>query len=85
MSWIRSTATGRSRLYSTLAAAFAVAMAGSVVVLTDRLPALAGHTSWPAAPVRAPHAVMPAGKPSLRVSRQVALGIAMACMLIQML
>jgi hypothetical protein len=62
-------------LVPTLAAAFAVAMAGSVVVLTDRLPEVG----------RAPHAVRPAGKPPLRVSCQMALGIAMACMLIQML
>ncbi len=67
-------------LVPTLAAMFAVAMAGSVVVLTDRLPALPGVQRRPSfARARS------AGRPSLRLSCQVALGLAMACMLIQML
>ncbi len=123
-------------LVPTLAAVFAVAMAGTVVVLTDRLPALAGLRRWrvlepvrslaepgrgaqptqvlardrPAGPGprsvlmprRAPvprragatpdaravtgaGAARSAGRPSLRLSCQIALGLAMACMLIQML
>ncbi|HEX5189366.1 MAG TPA: hypothetical protein VFW16_07490 [Streptosporangiaceae bacterium] len=52
-----------------LAAAFAVAMAGSVVVLADRVPA------FPRAHAR----------PSAGLSCQAALGLSMACMLIQML
>ena len=83
-------------LVPTLAAIFAVAIAGTVVVLTDRLPVLAAH-STPAgeAPPAAQPALQPTGqardstkgarRPALRPSCQVALGIAMACMLIQML
>ncbi|HUZ56899.1 MAG TPA: DUF5134 domain-containing protein [Streptosporangiaceae bacterium] len=104
-----------------LAAAFAVAMAASVVMITDRLTAPAWVRAWPmvasaprlAAGTSAP---LPAGTaaartaagggpaitgaavsgpgrermsgpvcPRLRVSCQVAMGLAMACMLIQML
>ena len=64
-------------LVPALAAVFAVAMAGSVVLVADRLPALAGARLRPAASVSACQ--------GLRPSCQVALGIAMACMLIQML
>ncbi len=85
-----------SLLVPALAVVFAVAMAGSVVVLTDRLPVLGAH-STPAgeAPPAAQPALQPTGqardstkgarRPALRPSCQVALGIAMACMLIQML
>jgi hypothetical protein len=65
-------------LVPALAALFAVAMAGSVVLLADRLPALAGARSWPAAAWRS-------ARQGARHSCQAALGIAMACMLIQML
>ena len=64
-------------LVPALAATFAVAMAGSVVLLADRLPALAGARPRPAA-------LLPA-RQGLRPSCQVVLGIAMACMLTQML
>ena len=82
-------------LVPALAAGFAVAMAGSVVVLTDRLPVLGAHSASPANRHRPPS--LPFSRrsgaaqrrrrapPALRSSCQVALGIAMACMLIQML
>lgn len=93
-----ATGTGGSPslLVPALAVVFAVAMAGSAVVLADRLPVLAAH-STPAgeAPPAAQPAMQPTGqardstkgarRPALRPSCQVALGIAMACMLIQML
>jgi hypothetical protein len=98
-----------------LAAAFAVAMAASVVMITDRLAAPARVPAWPGratgprlaagtrspasgrAAVRNPAVTSAAGAgpsrenspgpvcPRLRVSCQVAMGLAMACMLIQML
>jgi hypothetical protein len=85
-----------SMLVPALAAGFAAAMAGSVVVLTDRLPVLGAHSASAGEPRRpAQPAIQPAGqardsadgthRPVLRSSCQVALGIAMACMLIQML
>jgi hypothetical protein len=85
-----------SMLVPALAAGFAVTMAGSVVVLTDRLPVLGAHSaSAGEPPPPAQPAIQPAGqardcakgtrRPALRSSCQVALGIAMACMLIQML
>jgi hypothetical protein len=85
-----------SMLVPALAAGFAVAMTGSVVVLTDRLPVLGAHSASAGEPPRpAQPAIQPTGqardsangvrRPALRSSCQVALGIAMACMLIQML
>jgi len=76
-----------------LAAAFAVAMAVTAVLVTDRL---AAASTVPASPV--PAGPVPAGPgpaifagpgapgcPRLRSSGQIAMGLAMACMLIQML
>ena len=106
---------GAAAIMPALAAAFAVAMAASVVMLTDRLTVPAWVLAWPrlapatrlaagtqpplaaggaaggaavtGAAACGPRRERPRGPvcPRLRVSCQVAMGLAMACMLIQML
>ena len=85
---------GAAEIMPALAAAFAVAMAASVVMITDRLTqvpvsggAAAGGPAVTGAAVARPGRYPRSGPvcPRLRVSCQVAMGLAMACMLIQML